>query len=298
MGNVMLNGIIEEGVGMSKFVSIGNRANVKFADMVEYLAEDPETGVICLFIEGLDEGAVFLEKARRASHKKPILVYNRGYTEKSAQTALSHTGSVASSEAVYHGAFQQAGLLQVCSSQEMAATAKALSMGASLPVNGVFMSTHTAGPAVVISDICERGGVRFPELEPDIARAIGEFIPTHALPRNPLDVFAFAWTDPSLYLRSTDLALSQEDIGCAVAVFVSGAGSGPAFPAREYAEIGRKYGKPVFICLIAPASFMDEMQDAQREGVIVLNTPEKMGETLVNLNRFASLRASQEGNGG
>jgi acyl-CoA synthetase (NDP forming) len=173
----------------------------------------------------------------------------------------------------------------------MAATAKAVSMGASLPVNGVFMSTHTAGPAVVISDICERGGVRFPELEPDISRAIGEFIPTHALPRNPLDVFAFAWTDPSLYLRSTDLALSQADIGCAVAVFVSGAGSGPAFPAREYAEIGRKHGKPVFICLIAPASYLDEMQEAQREGVIVLNTPEKMGEMLVNLKRFASLRA-------
>jgi acyl-CoA synthetase (NDP forming) len=297
-GNVMLNGIIEEAVGMSKFVSIGNRANVKFADMVEYLAEDPETGVICLFIEGLDEGTVFLEKARQASNKKPILVYNRGYTETSAQTALSHTGSVASSEAVYHGAFQQAGLLQVGSGQEMAGTAKALSLGASLPVNGVFMSTHTAGPAVVISDICERGGVRFPELEPDIARAIGEFIPTHALPRNPLDVFAFAWTDPSLYLRSTDLALSQEDIGCAVAIFVSGAGSGPAFPAREYAEIGRKHGKPVFLCLIAPASFLDEMQEAQREGVIVLNTPEKMGETLVNLNRFASLRTSREGNGG
>lgn len=298
MGNVMLNGIIEEAVGMSKFVSIGNRANVKFADMVEYLAEDPETGVICLFIEGLDEGTKFLEKARQASRKKPILVYNRGYTETSAQTALSHTGSVASSEAVYHGAFQQAGLLQVGSSQEMAGIAKALSLGASLPVNGVFMSTHTAGPAVVISDICERGGVRFPELEPDIARAIGEFIPTHALPRNPLDVFAFAWTDPSLYLRSTDLALSQKDIGCAVAIYVSGAGSGPAFPAREYAEIGRKHGKPVFLCLIAPASFLDEMQEAQREGIIVLNTPEKMGETLVNLNRFASLRTSRVGMGG
>jgi len=298
MGNVMLNGIIEEGVGMSKFVSIGNRANVKFADMVDYLAEDPETGVICLFIEGLDEGAEFLDRARKASRKKPILVYNRGYTEKSSQTALSHTGSVASSEAVYHGAFQQAGLLQVSSSQELACTAKALSMKAFLAGNGVFMSTHTAGPAIVISDICERGGVRFPELKPDIAGAIGEFIPTHALPRNPLDVFAFAWTDPSLYLRSTDLALSQEDIHGAVAVFVSGAGSGPAFPAREYAEIGRKHGKPVFLCLIAPASFLDEMQEAQREGVVVLNTPEKMGETLVNLQRFTSLRSSyEEGNG-
>ncbi|MDY6793832.1 MAG: CoA-binding protein [Actinomycetota bacterium] len=289
MGNVLLNGIIDEARGLSKFVSIGNQANVKFADMVEYLAEDPHTGVVCLFVEGIDEGSDFIARAREVSRKKPILVYNRGYTEKSAQTALSHTGSVASSEAVYHGAFQQTGLLQLNSIQELACVAKALSIGARLSGRGVFISTHTAGPAVVISDICERGGIRFPELRPDIAEAIAEFVPQHSIPRNPLDVFAFAWTDPSLYLKSTDLALAQEDIHCAVAVFVSAAGAGPVFPTREYAEIGRKHGKPVFLCLIAPSSYLAEMEQAQEEGVIALSCPEKMGHTLVNLARFSTL---------
>ena len=285
MGNCILNELMDERVGLSKFVSIGNRANVDFADMVEYLAEDPDTAVICLFIEGLDRGGDFLERARDASRRKPVIVYNRGFTESSARTALSHTGSVASSEAIYRGVFRQAGLIQVNSSSEMACLAKAVSLGGVPEGNGVFISTHTAGPVIAISDICERAGVRFPPLRPEIAAAIAEFLPPHAVAANPLDLFAFAWTDSSLYLRSTDLALRQEDIHCAVAVFVTGAGSGPAFPAREYAEIGRRHGKPVFLCLVAPALLSQEMEDTQKEGVIAYNTPEKMARVLVNLSR-------------
>ena len=298
MGNSILNEIMDEQVGLSKFISIGNRANVEFADMVEYLAEDPDTKVICLFIEGLDDGAAFLDKARNASLKKPILVYNRGYTESSSRTALSHTGSVASSEAVYRGAFRQAGLLQVGSSSEMACAAKAFSMGAELKGKGVFMSTHSAGPVVAISDICERAGLRFPTLRPEIAKAMEGFIPEHAIAANPLDMFAFAWTDTSLYLKSAELALSQDDIDCAVAVFVTGAGAGPAFPSRGYAEIGRKYGKPVFLCLITPCPLIHEIGEAQREGVIALNSPEKMGMVLVNLSRFSTLRERASGGEG
>jgi acyl-CoA synthetase (NDP forming) len=290
MGNSILNELMDEQAGISKFISIGNRANVEFADMVEYLAEDPDTGVICLFIEGLDDGATFLDKARRASRRKPVLVYNRGFTASSSKTALSHTGSVASSEAVYSGAFRQAGLLQVHSSQEMACTAKALSMGAELGGNGIFISTHSAGPVVAISDICERAGMRFPPLDAETARAIAAFIPEHAAAANPLDMFAFAWTDTSLYLRSADLALAQDNIDCAVAVFVTGGGSGPVFPSREYAEIGARHGKPVFLCLITPCALIQEIADAQGAGVITASSPEKMGRILVNLARLSASR--------
>lgn len=286
VGNCILNNLLDENVGLSKFVSIGNRANVDFSDLVEYLAEDPDTEVICLFIEGIDDGALFLEKAGKAARRKPVLVYNRGFTEKSSHTALSHTGSVASSEEVYRGAFRQAGLLQVWSGREMACTAKALSLGGRLRGNGVFMATHTAGPAIIISDICERGGVIFPDLDEERKRMIREFLPEHAAARNPLDLFAFAWTDPSLYLRAVDIALSQPDIHCAVAVFVTGGGAGPTFPSREYAAIGKKHGKPVFLCLITPCLLLQEIGDAQKEGVIAFNSPEKTGETLVHLTRL------------
>ncbi len=289
VGTCIITMLTDEQVSLSKFVSIGNRANVEFADMVEYLSLDPHTSVVCLFVEGLDDARSFFERARAVSGRKPLIVCNYGYTEHSSATALSHTGSMASSEKVYRGAFGQAGMLHAEDLTQMALAAKALSMGALPSGNGVFLSTHTAGPAIVITDICERAGVRFPELLPDISGRIREFLPPHSSPANPLDMFAFAWTDTSLYLRATDIALEQDDIYCAVAVFQSGMGSGITFPAREYAEIGQKHGKPVFLCLTAPAVFASEMTETQSEGVATFNRAEKTASALVALTRYASL---------
>jgi acyl-CoA synthetase (NDP forming) len=163
-------------------------------------------------------------------------------------------------------------------------------MGAALDGNGVFLSTHTAGPAIVITDFCERRGVRFPELRPQTAKRIADFLPPHSEPANPLDMFAFAWTDTSLYLKATDLALRQDDIHCAVAVFQSGMGSGITFPAREFAALGRKHAKPVFLCLTAPAMFAEEMARVQAEGVPTYNRAEKMAHALVSLTRYSELK--------
>ncbi len=286
VGMCIVSHLFDEGVGLGKFVSIGNRANVEFADMVEYLALDPDTSVICLFIEGIDDARQFLMRARKYARLKPVIAYNRGYTEKSSGVALSHTGSMASSEEVYRGAFRQAGIIQAESLVEMAVLAKCFSMGVRLEGNGVFMCTHTAGPAIVIADICERAGVRFPELEPKIAEAMREFLPPHSVPGNPLDMFAQAWTNSSLYLKATDLALRQKNIHCAVAVFQSGMGAGPAFPAREFSQLGHRYGKPTFLCLTAPQAFAKEMEEAQNQGVVTFNRAEKTGAAIVGLTRL------------
>lgn len=297
VGTCILSQLTDEAVNIGKFVSIGNRANVEFADMVEYLSADPDTSVICLFVEGFDDARDFLMRARIASGRKPVIVCNLGYTEHSSRAALSHTGSMASSEAVYSGAFAQAGILRADDIAQMVMAAKAFSMGAGLKGNGVFISTHTAGPAIVITDYCERRGVRFPELQPETAERIAGFLPPHSNPANPLDMFAFAWTDTSLYLKATDAALGQDDIHCAVAVFQSGTGSGMTFPAREYAEIGRRHDKPVFLCLTAPAIFAQEMVDIQAEGVVTFNRAEKTANALVALTRHYELTRGGTGEG-
>jgi acetyltransferase len=294
-GTCIVTELVDELAGVAKFISIGNRANVEFADMVEYLAADPETSTICLFIEGLDDARDFMERARACSGSKPIVVCNTGYTGKSSRLALSHTGSVASSEAVYRGAFTQAGLLRADDLTQMAVTAKALSMGARLPGPGVFMCTHTAGPAIIVTDICERAGLRFPELRPETAEAMRDFLPPHSVPVNPLDMFAQAWTDSSLYIKATDIALRQPDIGCAVAVFQSGMGSGLTFPASDFAGLSKRHGKPVFLLLTTPALFAQELADVQAQGVPAYSTPEKMGAALVALDRFRAFSDSQPG---
>ncbi len=287
MGTEILSQLQDELVGVSKFISIGNRANVDFADMIEYLSADPHTKVICLFLEGLDMAREFLLRAKSRPGGKPVLLCTFGYTEKSSALALSHTGSMASSEMIYRGAIAQAGIFQVEDSARMVRLAKALEMGGPLKGPGIFIETHTAGPVIVISEICEKGGLCFPELEVDIARKIQTFLPPHAVAANPLDMFAQAWTDTSLYIKAVDLALRQENISCAVAVFATGMGAGPLFPVKEFAELSRRHGKPAFICLIAPYFFSDEARSAQEEGVVTTNSAERMGYLLVDLANFS-----------
>ncbi len=289
MGNVLLNHMLDERVGLSKFVSLGNRANLDFHHMLEYLGADPETEVICLFVEGLDHGRDFLEKARMAASRKPVLVYSRGFSGKASRTALSHTGSAATSEDIYRGAFLQAGLLSAESAEELICAAKVLSVGAVPKGNGVFLCTHTAGPAIALSEICEKGGLRFPDLSPEVASAMEGFLPPGAVPGNPLDAFAFAWTDPSIYIRAVDLALSQDDIHMASAVFASGAASGISFPFQEFAELGRKHGKPVYLCVLTPFLAPGELEAAKHAEIPAFNTPEKTGKAMVMAAKYRGL---------
>lgn len=287
MGTGIISQLEDELVGVSKFVSVGNRANVDFADMIEYLAEDPHTKVICLFIEGLDRAREFLLRVRSSTQKKPVLVCSFGYTEKSSMTALSHTGSMASSEGIYRGAFAQSGIFQLEDSGRMVRLAKTLEMVGPLRGNGVFMATHTAGPAIVIADLCERAGVKIPDLKPEIAAEIQSFLPPYSRAGNPLDMFAQAWTDSSLYIRSTDIALRQDNVFCALAIYGSGLGAGPIFPSEEFAFLARKHEKPALLCLIAPYTFSEEARYAQQQGVPTVNSPEHMGYLLVDLVNFS-----------
>ncbi len=287
MGTEILSQLQDELVGVSKFISIGNRANVDFVDMIEYLSSDPHTKVICLFLEGLDMGRDFLLRTKARSERKPVLLCSFGYTEKSSSLALSHTGSMASSEMIYKGAIAQAGIFQVKDSARMVRLAKALEMYGPLQGTGIFIETHTAGPVIAITDICERGGLSLPDLDDEIAREIQTFLPPHAVAANPLDMFAQAWTDTSLYIKAADLALRQDNITCAVAVFATGMGAGPLFPVKEFADLSRKHGKPVFICLIAPYLFPEEARSAQENGVVAVNSAERMGHLLVDLANFS-----------
>jgi acyl-CoA synthetase (NDP forming) len=290
-GSAILTTMMENNVGVSKFVSIGNRMNLDFPDLIEYLAEDDDTDVICLFIEGMDDGRAFLDAARRASAKKPIIAYQAGFTETTRRLALSHTGSMSASREIYAAAFRQAGVLFVADYEELVDTAKAVSMLPPMTGEGVAIFTHTAGPALIVAQTVEEAGGRLPDYTPEHKKEIVGFAPQFTVPTNPLDMFAHAWFDTSLYLRGADLALSQPDIHLACACYSSGIDVGIEFPAAKFAEIAKKHGKPAVACLMAThfGSGMVELANADAAGVPTFNSPHKAGKTIANLMRLRRL---------
>ena len=193
--------------GLSKMVSYGNRSDVDEADMIWYLASDPETRVIALYVEGFGDGRKFVRTARRVMReaKKPVVVWKSGRTEIGAKQAASHTGSLGGSDAVIAGAFRQAGIISVDSYQELAAVTKALTWQPPAAGNRAAMTSNGAGPMIGAMDHFERLGLRVARVSAGSLKAMKDhFPPTYVIGSgNPADVTGGANADDYRFVIQT-----------------------------------------------------------------------------------------------
>jgi len=168
---------MRDGVGFSKIVGLGNRLNVDFAEMVDYLMEDPDTRALALYVEGVDAPKDLLAAAKRHVGKKPMIVYKTGSGTVGDAAARSHTGSLAGRHEIYTHAFKQAGILAVDSNQALLDTAKALA-SCSIPSGpGVAVLSGQAGPAMAACDVCESRGLDIVRFSEKTQTRINELLP-------------------------------------------------------------------------------------------------------------------------
>ncbi len=179
--------------GLSKMISYGNRSDVDEADMIWYAANDPQTKVIGLYVEGFDDGRKFINTAKRVmkEKKKPIVIWKSGRTAPGAKQAASHTGSLGGSNAMIMGAFKQAGIVSVDSYQELVGVLKAMAWQPPAKGNRVAMTSNGAGPLVGCVDYIQKTKLRIPMLPPKRNKKIQEhFPPNYILGKygNPIDI--------------------------------------------------------------------------------------------------------------
>jgi len=179
--------------GLSKMVSYGNRSDVDEADMIWYLANDPQTKVIVLYVEGFGDGRKFINTAKKVmkEKKKPVVIWKTGRTIQSAKQAASHTGSLGGSNAIIMGAFKQAGVISVDSYQELIAVTKALAWQPGAKGNHIGMTSNGAGPMVASIDYFKKTKLLTPPLSLSTVKKIDtHFPPSHIIGKmgNPLDI--------------------------------------------------------------------------------------------------------------
>ncbi len=179
-----------ESFGMSKMISYGNRADVDEADMIWYLAHDPNTKVIGLYVEGFGDGRKFVNTARRVIKEfgKPIVIWKSGRTQRGAKQAVSHTGSMGGSYAVVKGALKQAGVILVDSYQELVGTLKALAWQPAAKGNRVALVSNGIGPVISAIDHFERLGLEVAQISESTLKAFKEYYPPTFVIGNPMDV--------------------------------------------------------------------------------------------------------------
>jgi acetyl-CoA synthetase (ADP-forming) len=301
-GGVLAEIARTKGYGLSKFISIGNQADLKAGDFLEYLAEDDDTKAIVFYMEGFKDGRRFFNTAKEVIRKKPIVIYKAGKTEAAGRATLSHTSSVAGSDAVFDAMCKQVGIIRANETIQIFDLAEAL-VNQPLPRGNRVAIIGSGGQGVVLSDTCESLGLKVPEFDNETKLRLKKSLPSHApIPTNPVD-FAAGQHSVLDEARVAD-ALAQIDYIDAIITNTPnfrhffGSNSAIARTAIDGAEllasIPRKYGKPV-ITLKWRTGAGDVAQDIVRTaGIPAYDTPEQCARAVYALDRYASVRRRLE----
>lgn len=187
-GSILLDAAPARGLRLSKAVTMGNRLDLDEADFLEFFADDPETRVVAMYLEGVADGPRFLDAMERCAARKPVLVLKGGRTDAGARAIGSHTASLAGSDAVFAGALRQAGGLRVESLEELVDAALAFSL-CPLPAGSrVGLVTTSGSQGILATDVLVKNGLRLAELDPAMLASLKAKAPPWMPLGNPLDV--------------------------------------------------------------------------------------------------------------
>lgn len=178
----------DDGIGVSKLVALGNKSDVDETELLEYLSNDATTKVVALYIEGVRDGRKFMEVARAATQKKPVVVLKSGRTAKGAKAVLSHTRSLAGADAVFDAAFKQAGVIRAFDVEELYDICKGFACLPPPKGKNVAIVTSSGGCGILATDACEEAGLNVIDLPTSVSTALKEKLPPECILHNPLDL--------------------------------------------------------------------------------------------------------------
>jgi len=290
MSHLMAFLSLQNKVGFSKIIGLGNRCNVDFAEMVEYLIQDSQTKVIAMYMEGIDHPKRLMEIAKRGIREKPILAYKVGRSSTSDKASQFHTGSLAGKHEIYEGAFKQVGILTVGSSEELLDTAKALTMCPLPNGNKVAVLSGQAGPGMAACDVCEMEGLLIPPFSTETQKRIEELLPPLAIRTNPVDMGP-AWYDSEAIKGIVHTVLEDKNIDAIILCIMFASANRPAVGILTDLLLERRPDKPILCCFSSPAGIWDdEIKRLEGSGIPNYPAPERAAKTLVNLFRFKKMR--------
>ena len=195
MGIAIMDWAIGNEIGFSKFISLGNKADLSEIDFIEYFIDDPDTDIILGYLEDVVDGKRFMDVAHKATRIKPVVLLKSGGTEAGARAASSHTGALAGSDVAFDAAFRQTGIIRAQGVQDLFDTALAF-VGGKVPAgNGLLVITNAGGPGIIAADTAERLGVELPHMTRESIAAMAPKLPPNASVFNPVDVIGDATSE-------------------------------------------------------------------------------------------------------
>lgn len=281
---------MRQGVRIGKVIGLGNRLNIDFAEMTHYLREDPDTGVVLLYLEGLDDPRALMEAASAYRGKKPIIAYKTGLGEKGDQASRSHTGTLAGSRPIYEGALKQAGVFFADSTETLLDLGKAMA-ACPLPRGPrVAILSGQAGPAMAACDVCQSEGLQVATFESATQETIHGLLPPLALRSNPVDMGP-AWYDSEAIRGIVKAVMADGNVDGILILMMFASANREAINGLSDLLSEWNQRKPVVGCLVSPPGIWDEtISMMEKEGALVnLPTPERAANVMAALWKYAHM---------
>lgn len=298
LGIAILSLARQRQLGLSAFISVGNKADVSGNDLLQYWEEEEETKVILLYLESFGNPRRFARIARRVSRSTPIVAMKAGRTLAGRRAAGSHTAALAASEVAVDALFRQTGVIRADTLDEMFDLAAILGSQPLPRGRRVAIVTNAGGPGILCTDTCEASGLSLPEISDSTKARLKSFLPPAASLKNPIDMIASA--PPEHFRQAVEIALQSEEVDALIVIFIP-VGPIDSDPfARAICEgvaaarATGDDGKPVLVCMMAEQTPMAPLV-VGNDRLPKYTFPEAAGRALGKVAAYAEWRAQPPG---
>ncbi|MBM4276125.1 MAG: CoA-binding protein [Deltaproteobacteria bacterium] len=276
-----------ERMGLSKFVSVGNKSDLNENDFLAYLKDDPLTDVILFYLEDLADPSRFFKLAQEVGEKgkKPILAIKSGRTAAGARAASSHTGALAGSDEAYDALFAQCGVLRVESLEELFDYAAAFAWQPLPKGNRVAVVTNAGGLGIMTTDAAERYGLTMASLAEATMGKLAQGLPPAASVRNPVDILGDAKEDR--YSLALEAVLNDPGVDGVIVISTPQLMTDLKAVATAVAEIGSRFDKPVLVCQMALENIDAPLAILTQARIPHYHFPEEAARSLAAMARYA-----------
>ncbi len=287
LGIAILSEATRRDLGMSSFVSVGNKADVSGNDLLRYWEEDANTDVILLYLESFGNPRHFSQIARRIARKKPIIAVKSGRSGAGSRGASSHTAAMATPDASVDALFRQAGVIRVDTLEELFDVADVVTHQPLPKGRGVGIVGNAGGPGVLAADACEGHGLSVPELSAQTQQRLRSVLSSGAAVSNPVDCIASATAEQ--YRRALEIVLADDAIDALIVIFTPPLVTNADDVAEAVASVAATSSKPILANFFAPSARLSKSSAA---GVRVPSFayPESAARALGSIVPYATWR--------
>lgn len=274
-------------LGISKLISVGNKADITESDLLRSLAQDKQSKVIVGYLEDIVNGNDFVKSATEASHEKPVIIFKSGITEAGLRAASSHTGVLAKPDIAYGAAFKTSGVIRADTFEALLDFGAAFALQPLPRGNRVLIITNAGGPGIMAADAIENAGLQVATLSRNTAMALRQKLPEEARTGNPVDVLGDA--DTEQYVEAINTAQRDPEVDAIIIILTPQAMTSSAETARAMAS-SINGGKPVLAVFMGGDDVISGRQELVAAGLPDYPSPDRAVAALKAMYEYASWR--------